>query len=209
MRVVTFGELMVRLQPFNYERFVQANNLEFSFGGGEANVAVSLANYGLDAAFVTKLPAHAIGQAAVNSLRRYGVDTSMITRGGDRVGIYYNEKGASQRGSVCIYDRANSAIQLAQPSDFDWDKIFEGVDWFHFTGITPALGENVVEICREACKAAKACLLYTSMIPLPKKMSKTPDQAEEFNVYSYLKQLIDGNDVSVLLRVDVYKRQRK
>ena len=156
MRVVTFGELMVRLQPFNYERFVQANSLEFTFGGGEANVAVSLANYGLDAAFVTKLPAHAIGQAAVNSLRRYGVDTSMITRGGDRVGIYYNEKGASQRGSVCIYDRANSAIQLAQPSDFDWDKIFEGVDWFHFTGITPALGENVVEICREACKAAKA-----------------------------------------------------
>ena len=104
MKVVTFGELMVRLQPFNYERFVQANSLEFTFGGGEANVAVSLANYGLDAAFVTKLPAHAIGQAAVNSLRRYGVDTSMITRGGDRVGIYYNEKGASQRGSVCIYD---------------------------------------------------------------------------------------------------------
>ena len=100
MKVVTFGELMVRLQPFNYERFVQANSLEFTFGGGEANVAVSLANYGLDAAFVTKLPAHAIGQAAVNSLRRYGVDTSMITRGGDRVGIYYNEKGASQRGSV-------------------------------------------------------------------------------------------------------------
>ena len=98
MKVVTFGELMVRLQPFNYERFVQANSLEFSFGGGEATVAVSRANYGLDAAFVTKLPAHAIGQAAVNSLRRYGVDTSMITRGGDRVGIYYNEKGASQRG---------------------------------------------------------------------------------------------------------------
>ena len=156
MKVVTFGELMVRLQPYNYERFVQASNLEFTFGGGEANVAVSLANYGVDAAFVTKLPAHAIGQCAVNSLRRYGVDTSMIVRGGDRVGIYYNEKGASQRGSVCIYDRANSAIQLAQPSDFDWEKIFEGVDWFHFTGITPALGENVVEICRQACKAAKA-----------------------------------------------------
>ena len=156
MKVVTFGELMVRLQPFNYERFVQANSLEFTFGGGEANVAVSLANYGLDAAFVTKLPAHAIGQSAINSLRRYGVDTSMIVRGGDRVGIYYNEKGASQRGSVCIYDRANSAIQLAQPSDFNWDEIFEGVDWFHFTGITPALGANVVEICLEACKAAKA-----------------------------------------------------
>ena len=109
-KIVTFGELMIRLQPYNYERFVQADHLEFSFGGGEANVAVSLANYGLDAAFVTKLPAHAIGQAAVNSLRRYGVDTSKIVRGGDRVGIYFNEKGASQRGSVCIYDRAHSAF---------------------------------------------------------------------------------------------------
>ncbi|MBR6683771.1 MAG: sugar kinase, partial [Firmicutes bacterium] len=142
--------------PFNYERFVQAQQVEFTFGGGEANVAVSLANYGMDAAFVTKLPAHAIGQAAVNSLRRYGVDTTKIVRGGDRVGIYYNEKGASQRGSVCIYDRANSAISQATTADFDWDTIFEGVDWFHFTGITPALGANVVEICREACKAAKA-----------------------------------------------------
>ena len=112
MKVVTFGELMIRLQPFNYERFVQANNLEFTFGGGEANVAVSLANYGIDAAFVTKLPAHAIGQAAVNSLRRYGVDTSKITRGGDRVGIYFNEKGASQRGSVCIYDTSPASPRL-------------------------------------------------------------------------------------------------
>lgn len=156
MRVVTFGEIMIRLQPFNYERFVQANDLEFTFGGGEANVAVSLANYGIDAAYVTKLPAHAIGQCAVNSLRKYGVDTSLITRGGDRVGIYFNEKGASQRGSVCIYDRAHSAIAEATTADFDWDKIFDGVDWFHFTGITPALGPNVVEICLEACKAAKA-----------------------------------------------------
>ncbi len=155
-KVITFGELMIRLQPYNYERFVQADHLEFSFGGGEANVAVSLANYGMDAAFVTKLPAHAIGQAAVNSLRRYGVDTSKIVRGGNRVGIYFNEKGASQRGSVCIYDRAHSAIQEATVADFDWDKIFEGVEWFHFTGITPALGPNVVDICREACKAAKA-----------------------------------------------------
>ena len=154
-KVVTFGELMIRLQPYNYERFVQADHLEFTFGGGEANVAVSLANYGLDAAYVTKLPAHAIGQAAVNSLRRYGVDTSKITRGGDRVGIYFNEKGASQRPSVCVYDRAHSAIADAQPGDFDWEKIFEGVDWFHFTGITPALGPNVVALCVEACKAAK------------------------------------------------------
>ena len=155
-KVVTFGELMLRLQPFNYERFVQAQQVEFTFGGGEANVAVSLANYGMDVAYVTKLPAHAIGQAAVNSLRRYGVDTTKIVRGGDRVGIYYNEKGASQRGSVCIYDRANSAIALATTADFDWDAIFEGAEWSHFTGITPALGANVVEICREACKVAKA-----------------------------------------------------
>ncbi len=155
-KIVTFGELMLRLQPYNYERFVQASNVEFTFGGGEANVAVSLANYGMDVAFVTKLPAHAIGQAAVNSLRRYGVDTTKIVRGGDRVGIYYNEKGASQRGSVCIYDRANSAIQLASREDFDWDKIFDAAEWFHFTGITPALGPNVVDICIDACKAAKA-----------------------------------------------------
>ena len=155
-KVVTFGELMIRLQPYNYERFVQADHLEFTFGGGEANVAVSLANYGDEAVFVTKLPAHAIGQAAVNSLRRYGVDTTKIVRGGERVGIYFNEKGASQRPSVCIYDRAHSAIQECSPSDFDWDAIFEGVDWFHFTGITPALGENLVTACEEACKAAKA-----------------------------------------------------
>ena len=113
-KIITFGELMLRLQPYNYERFVQCDHVEFTFGGGEANVAVSLANYGMDAAFVTKLPTHAIGQAAVNSLRRYGVDTSKIVRGGNRVGIYFNEKGASQRGSVCIYDRAHSAIQEAQ-----------------------------------------------------------------------------------------------
>ena len=156
MKVVTFGELMLRLAPNGYYRFFQDDQLQATFGGGEANVAVSLANYGMDASFVTKLPTHAIGQAAVNSLRKYGVDTSKIVRGGDRVGIYFLEKGASQRSSVCIYDRAHSAIQEAAPSDFDWDAIFEGADWFHFTGITPALGENLVEICREACKAAKA-----------------------------------------------------
>ena len=155
-RVVTFGELMLRLQPYNYLRFRQTDSLEATFGGGEANVSVSLANYGMDAAFVTKLPKHNIGQWAIDSLRRYGVDTSMIVRGGDRVGIYYNEKGASQRASVCTYDRAHSAIAEASREDFDWDHIFEGVDWFHFTGITPALGGNMVEICKDACKAAKA-----------------------------------------------------
>ncbi len=155
-RVVTFGEIMLRLAPNGYYRFFQDDQLQATFGGGEANVSVSLANFGLDSAFVTKLPAHAIGQGAVNNLRYFGVDTSLIVRGGDRIGIYFLEKGASQRGSVCIYDRAHSSIQEAVPSDFDWDRIFDGADWFHFTGITPALGENLVEICLEACKAARA-----------------------------------------------------
>lgn len=155
-RVITFGEIMLRLAPEGYYRFVQAESFGATYGGGEANVAVSLANFGLDAAFVTKLPKHEIGQAAVNSLRRYGVDTSLITRGGDRVGIYFLEKGASQRPSKVIYDRAGSAIATAAPSDFDWDAIFDGADWFHFTGITPALGAGIADICRDACRAAKA-----------------------------------------------------
>ena len=155
-RIVTFGELMLRLAPNGYYRFFQNDQMQATFGGGEANVAVSLANYGMDASFVTKLPTHAIGQGAVNSLRALGVDTKDIVRGGERVGIYYLEKGASQRGSVCIYDRAYSAIQLAKREDFDWNKIFEGADWFHFTGITPAIGGDLVNICLDACKAAKA-----------------------------------------------------
>ena len=155
-RILTFGELMLRLAPNGYYRFFQNDQMQATFGGGEANVAVSLANYGMDASFVTKLPSHAIGQAAVNSLRALGVDTKDIVRGGERVGIYYLEKGASQRGSVCIYDRAYSAIQLAKREDFDWDKIFDGADWFHFTGITPAIGGDLVNICLDACKAAKA-----------------------------------------------------
>ena len=155
-KVITFGEIMLRLAPNGYYRFFQNDQMQATFGGGEANVAVSLANYGLESAYVTKLPKHAIGQAAIDSLRYFGVDTSKVVRGGDRVGIYFLEKGASQRGSVCIYDRAHSAIQEAKREDFDWDSIFEGADWFHFTGITPALGANVVEICKDACKAAKA-----------------------------------------------------
>ena len=155
-RVVTFGELMLRLAPNGYYRFFQNDQMQATFGGGEANVAVSLANYGLDSVYVTKLPKHAIGQAAVDSLRYFGVNTSEIVRGGNRVGIYFLEKGASQRGSVCIYDRAYSAIAMAKPEDFDWDTIFEGADWFHFTGITPALGGDMVQICKEACIAAKA-----------------------------------------------------
>ncbi|MCP1111267.1 sugar kinase [Ohessyouella blattaphilus] len=154
-KVVTFGELMLRLAPEGYTRFVQADSFGATYGGGEANVAVSLANYGLDARFVTKLPKHEIGQAAVNSLRRFGVDTSYITRGGDKVGIYFLEKGASQRPSKVIYDRAGSAIATAKSEDFNWDEIFDGVSWFHFTGITPALGDDIAAICVEACKKAK------------------------------------------------------
>ena len=155
MKVITFGELMLRLAPENYLRFVQSKKFEATFGGAEANVAVSLANYGVDVSFVSKLPSHEIGQMAVNSLRQFGVDTSLITRGGERVGIYYCEKGASQRPSKVIYDRAYAAIAMAKASDFNWSKIFKGVDWFHFTGITPALSDSMAKICLTACKEAK------------------------------------------------------
>ncbi|MBO5039693.1 MAG: sugar kinase [Clostridia bacterium] len=153
---VTFGELMLRLAPENYLRFLQAEKYQATFGGAEANVAVSLANYGINAQFVTKLPTHEIGQSVVNSLRKFGVDTSKIVRGGERVGIYYCEKGASQRPSKVIYDRAYSAIAMAKKEDFDWDSILDGAEWFHFTGITPALSDDMAEITLEACKAARA-----------------------------------------------------
>ena len=161
-KVVTFGEIMLRLAPEGYYRFVQAESFGATYGGGEANVAVSLANYGMDAKFVTKLPKHEIGQAAVNALRRYGVDTSDLVRGGDRVGIYFLEKGASQRPSKVIYDRAGSAIATATTADFDWKKILEGAQWFHFTGITPAMNDQVAAICLEACKTAKEMGLTVS-----------------------------------------------
>ena len=155
-RVITFGEIMMRLNPIGYLRLVQSDRFEATYAGGEANVAVSLANYGLDAAYVTKVPAHEVGQCAVNELRRYGVDTQYMVRGGDRLGIYFCEKGASQRASKVIYDRASSAIALAKRTDFDWDTIFDGADWFHWTGITPALSDGTAAVVLEACKAAKA-----------------------------------------------------
>lgn len=155
-KIVTFGEIMLRLAPEGYYRFVQADKYGATYGGGEANVAISLANFGLDVSYVTKLPNHEIGQAGINYIRRFGVNTDDIVRGGDRVGIYFLEKGASQRPSKVIYDRAGSSIATASKSDFDWDKIFNGATWFHVTGITPALGDNVAEICIEACKVAKS-----------------------------------------------------
>ena len=154
-RVITFGEIMMRLNPPGYLRFLQTNTFEATYAGGEANVAVSLANYQNDAVFVSKVPEHEIGQNAVNALRHYGVDTSLILRGGPRLGVYYCEKGASQRGSKVIYDRAGSSIALAKREEFDWEKIFEGADWFHFTGITPALGGELPAVCLDALKAAK------------------------------------------------------
>ena len=154
-KIVTLGEIMLRLSPEGFKRFIQADKFEIIWGGGEANVAVSCANYGHDAAFVTKLPAHEIGQAAVNSLRRYGVDTRFIARGGNRVGIYYCETGASMRPSKVIYDRAGSAIAEADPEDFDFDRIMGGADWFHWSGITPAISDKAAELIRLACEAAK------------------------------------------------------
>ncbi len=162
-KFVTFGEIMLRLAPLGYDRFLQSKEFGVVYGGGEANVAVSLANYGKDTYFVTKLPKHDIGQAAVNELRKFGVDTTYITRGGDRVGIYFCEKGASQRPSKVIYDRANSSIAQAKKEDFDWKAIFEGAEWFHFTGITPALSDDCAEICMEAVKAAKEAGVMVSV----------------------------------------------
>lgn len=155
-KIVCFGELMLRLNPEGYLRFEQADKFMATFGGGEANVAVSLANFGMDASFCSKLPTHAIGNMAVRALRAEGVATADIVRGGERVGIYYIEKGASQRPSKVIYDRKYSAIGMASREDFDWDKILTDTVWFHFTGITPALGDNVAEICLDAVKACRA-----------------------------------------------------
>lgn len=154
-KFVTFGEIMLRLNPEGFLRLVQADKYEASVAGGEANVAVSLANYGLDTAFVTKVPSHEMGEIVVRTLRKYGIDTRHILRGGKRLGIYFVEKGASQRASKVIYDREYSAIAMASPEEFDWDAIFEGVSWFHWTGITPALSEQMAQTCLQACQKAR------------------------------------------------------
>lgn len=154
-KIVCFGEIMLRLNPEGNLRFLQADSFNATYAGSEASVAVSLSNYGLDTTFVSKIPGNEVGQSAVNSLRKFGADTSLIVRGGERLGIYFVEKGSSQRPSKVIYDRKYSAISMAQKEDFDWDGIFEDAEWFHFSGITPALGDNVVDICIEACRQAK------------------------------------------------------
>ena len=155
MKVLTFGEIMLRLRTPGHERFFQSNMMEATFGGGEANVAVSLVNYGMEAQYCTVLPDNAIGDECVKELRRFGVDVSKVQRGPGRMGIYFLENGANQLPSKVVYDRAYSAIALAKPGDIDWDKVFDGVDWFHITGITPAISESAMELSLESVKVAK------------------------------------------------------
>ena len=152
---LSFGEIMLRLKTPGNERFFQSPEFEATFGGGEANVAVALANYGCDAGFVSALPDNDIGESAVRELRKFGVDTSFVNRSGDRVGIYYLETGANQRPSKVVYDRAGSSICEAKPGDFDWEQVFDGAKWFHITGITPALSESAAALSLESVKAAK------------------------------------------------------
>jgi 2-dehydro-3-deoxygluconokinase len=156
MKVLTIGEIMMRLQPQNYQRFMQAKSFDCCYGGGEANVAVSLSQMGVDTAFCTKLPQNELANACIKELRGWGVDTSFIARGGNRMGIYFCEKGASQRPSKVIYDRANSSMTTINKNDIDIDKMLLGVDWIHFTGITPALGESVIEFLDAVLPYAKA-----------------------------------------------------
>ena len=162
MKFVCFGEIMARISPIGYKRVVQSEEFEITYGGGEANVAVSLANYGKDSSYVTKLPDNDITERALRTLRAHKVDVSDIVLGGERIGIYYCEKGASQRASKVTYDRKYSSISMADKSDFDWKKIFDGACWFHFTGITPALSDSCAEITLEACKTAKEMGLTVS-----------------------------------------------
>ncbi len=194
-KVVTMGEIMLRLSTPEFERFVQAESFNAVYGGGEANVAVSMANYGYDAFYVTKLPNNDIGQAAVNHLRRFGVNTEYIARGGKRIGIYYLETGASMRPSKVIYDRADSAIAEADLKDFDFDKIFDGASWFHFSGITPALGEKAACLIEEALKIAKKHGITISVDLNYRKNLWTPQEAQ--SVMTNLMQYVDvciGNE---------------
>lgn len=194
-KVVTLGEIMLRLSPPRFERFVQAKSFDVIYGGGEANVAVSLANYGLDAYYVSKLPKNEIGQAAINNLRRFGVHTNYIARGGDRVGIYYSENGASMRPSKVIYDRAHSSIAEADVSDFDFDEIFKDADWFHFSGITPALSDKAAILTEEALKIAKKHNVTVSVDLNYRKKLWTPEKAQK--VMTNLMQYVDvciGNE---------------
>lgn len=194
-KIVTLGEIMLRLSTPGNLRFVQSDSFDVVYGGGEANVAVSCANYGHDAYFVTKLPSHEIGQAALNALRRYGVKTDYIARGGDRLGIYYLESGISMRPSKVIYDRAHSAMAEVVSSDFDFDAILKGADWFHWSGITPAISDRAAELTRLACEAAKRNGVMVSVDLNFRKKLWTTEKAQ--SVMRPLMQYVDvciGNE---------------
>jgi len=194
-KVVTMGEIMLRLSTPDFKRFVQADTFDVTYGGGEANVAAALCNYGLKGTFVTKVPNNPIGQSAINHLRRYGVDTQFIARGGDRLGIYFLETGASMRASQVVYDRAGASIADVDASEFDFDKIFEGADWFHTTGITPALSDKAAALTEAALKAAKARGITTSIDLNYRKKLWSKEKARE--VMTKLCQYVDvciGNE---------------
>jgi 2-dehydro-3-deoxygluconokinase len=194
-KVVTLGEIMMRLSTPGFERFVQSDSFDVTYGGGEANVAVAVSNYGLNGVFASKVPDNALGQAAINHIRRYGVDTQYIAKGGKRLGIYFLETGASARASQVIYDRADASIADADISDFDFDKIFEGADWFHTTGITPALSDKAAALTEAALKAAKAKGVTTSIDLNYRKKLWSKEKARE--VMTNLCQYVDvciGNE---------------
>ena len=209
-KVVTLGEIMLRLSTPGNTRFVQSDSFDVVYGGGEANVAVSCANYGHDAYFVTKLPKHEIGQSAVNALRKYGVKTDFIARGGDRVGIYYLETGASMRPSKVIYDRAHSAIAEADAADFDFDAIMEGADWFHWSGITPAISDKAAELTKLACEAAKRHGVTVSVDLNFRKKLWTKEKAQ--SIMKPLMQFVDvciGNEEDAELCLGFFKAMAK
>ncbi len=190
-KIITFGEIMLRLSTPGYLRFSQAKQFDATFGGGEANVAVSLANYGMDAKFVTRLPENDIAKACLKDLRSYGVDTSSIIYGGDRLGIYFLETGAVARPSKVVYDRANSSIATIKPGDIDWAEVLKGADWFHWTGITPALSQGAADVCLEAIKAANAMGITVSCdLNYRKNLWKYGKKASEV-----MPALVEGSDV--------------
>ncbi len=194
-KIVTFGEIMLRLAPFHYQRLVQAEQFQVTYGGGEANVAVALAQFGHEVYYVTRLPENPLGDAAENTLRRFGVKTDFVLRGGDRLGIYFLEHGASIRPSKVVYDRAHSAVSELRPGMIDWNAVFAGKDWFHITGITPALSPSCAEVALESVRAAKEVGLTVSCDLNYRKKLWTPEQANR--IMSRLVQFADvvvGNE---------------
>jgi 2-dehydro-3-deoxygluconokinase len=200
-KFVSFGEIMLRLKSPGHERFFQSPALEATFGGGESNVAVALANYGFDAAFVTALPGNDIADACIRELRSFGVDVSHVRRSGERIGVYFLEAGANQRPSKVIYDRAHSAIAECGPGDFDWDSVFEDAEWFHITGITPALTQSAAALSIEACKAAKAAGVTVSCdFNFRGKLWKYGKSAPEI-----MRELVEFVDVGIANEEDCQK----